>query len=199
MQKNSNRHHIREIIKEKRIQITPAEREKSGLAAANHLEQSELFKQSHHIACYLTKGAEFSTHAIIEVIWRYKKQCYLPVVDPVKPHEMFFVRYEKQDKLIKNRFGIDEPALDQQKTISPKLLDLVLMPLFAFDQAGNRVGSGGGYYDHVFSFLKQNQKLKKPVLCGLAYTLQEVSHIEYQSWDVPMNYILTEKGLVFCR
>ncbi len=70
--------------------------------------------------------------------------------------------------------------------------DLVLMPLLGFDAQGTRLGYGGGYYDRTLAALP-----KKPMLVGLAFSVQELSHIPRQSHDVPLDAVVTENGVRF--
>ncbi len=67
------------------------------------------------------------------------------------------------------------------------------MPLVAFDEHGNRVGMGGGFYDRTLAYLQHRQFWKKPTLLGLAHELQKVARIESQRWDIPLDGIITEK------
>ncbi len=89
-----------------------------------------------------------------------------------------------------NRFGISEP-----RTIATPLyanqLTLILLPLVAFDRSGNRLGMGAGYYDRALQALK-HQVGTRPLLIGLAHSFQEVEKIDAQTWDVPLDAILTD-------
>ena len=86
-----------------------------------------------------------------------------------------------------NRFGIKEP-IDGSPS-SAQTLDLILIPLVGFDQRGNRLGMGGGFYDRTLAFkLKTPQR---PNLIGLAHECQRVEHLETDPWDIPMTGILT--------
>jgi len=115
------------------------------------------------------------------------KHCYLPRVGQNKPGLLHFVEYLKDDKLQTGSFGILEPIFDPQKIIEPDDLDLVLMPLVAFDHQGNRLGTGGGYYDRTFAQASQL------LLIGVAYACQEVPQIEASSHDVKLHGVVTEK------
>ena len=64
-------------------------------------------------------------------------------------------------------------------------MDLVIVPLVAFDHNGNRIGMGGGYYDREFNYLKKEDSPSKPVLIGFAFDCQRFKKIEQDSWDVP--------------
>ena len=68
-------------------------------------------------------------------------------------------------------------------------LDVILMPLVGFDNDGNRLGMGGGYYDRTLAYTRH--AIKKPVLIGVAHDLQRVDRLPYASWDIPLNAIVT--------
>lgn len=126
---------------------------------------------------------------MIENIWSAKKKCYLPVLNDEQ--SLRFLRYEKEDKLQLNRYAIPEP-LDHPFDILPTFLDMVIMPLVAFDMQGVRLGAGGGYYDKTFAFL-QTQQTKKPFMLGIGYSNQEAKILPHDTWDVLLNGVLTEK------
>jgi 5-formyltetrahydrofolate cyclo-ligase len=158
------------------------------------LVRQSFFQTAEHIACYLPRQHEFETRAIIETIWQAKKQCYLPVLLKEVNRALSFVHYAYGDALCFNRYSILEPA-NKAVICYPAKLDLVLMPLLAFDIEGHRLGSGGGYYDYTFAFLQQ-QKIKRPLLLGLAYSAQQADLLPADPWDIKLNGIVTEKGLL---
>ncbi|WOG27441.1 5-formyltetrahydrofolate cyclo-ligase [Endozoicomonas sp. 8E] len=166
------------------------------LAAAKKLSSvvcsSEAFRHSQHIALYLANDGEIDPGFIAEVIWEQDKFCYLPVLDQKQPEKMYFQLYRPNTRMVENRYGIAEPELDLEKTVKAEALDLVLMPLTGFDEQGNRLGMGAGYYDRTFAFLENRSK---PILMGLAHECQKVSSIPAADWDVPMKSIATEKQL----
>jgi 5-formyltetrahydrofolate cyclo-ligase len=69
------------------------------------------------------------------------------------------------------------------------------MPLVAFDEQGNRLGMGGGFYDRTLAYLKYRQHRRKPVLAGLAHEIQKIGQLTTQSWDIPLDCIITENKL----
>lgn len=167
-------------------------RKDAELTIVSHLTAHAIFKNSQHIACYLGFRNELSAEHIIQAIWQAKKHCYLPILSEEKI--LHFARYEKDDALTPNRFSILEPV-NTARRISPNLLELVILPLVAFDKKGHRVGTGGGYYDRTFAFLHQ-KPAKKPILVGLAYSIQEAEKLPADPWDIQLDYVLTEKGIV---
>ena len=105
-----------------------------------------------------------------------------------------FYSYHTQGLLTKNCFGIKEPEIIKENVILPGDLDLIFLPLVAFDKDGNRLGRGSGYYDHTFAFLK-TQSIKKPLLVGIAYEFQKIDKIPTDEWDVHLDLVVTEKNI----
>ena len=94
--------------------------------------------------------------------------------------------------LKKGSFGILEPETGIEEEISE--LDLVLVPLVAADHTGNRLGHGAGYYDKTFA---TDRNSKRPLLVGLAYDFQIVEDLASNSWDIPLDVLVTESQLFF--
>ena len=84
-------------------------------------------------------------------------------------------------------WGIAQP-MDDKPEVDP---DIVLVPLLAFDEQGFRLGYGGGFYDRTLAKLRA----KKPVIAvGLAYDEQKVDAVPVESYDQPLNWVLTPSG-----
>ena len=74
---------------------------------------------------------------------------------------------------------------------SPELIpDTILVPMNGFDEQGHRLGYGGGYFDRTLASLK-----KRPCVIGVTYELARVPTIQPQHYDIPMDYIVTERGV----
>ena len=67
------------------------------------------------------------------------------------------------------------------------------------DREGNRLGMGGGYYDRSFEFKTKLSINSKPILMGFAYDFQLVDSLSAEAWDVPLNYIATNKEFISIR
>ena len=149
----------------------------------------------------MANDGEIDPSPYIKVLWKYKKQVYLPVLHPTKKNQLWFYRYQPDTRLKPNRFGIAEPKIRHAERIPPWALTLVLLPLVAFDTEGGRLGMGGGFYDRTFAFMNknhQNRKDKKsrsgmPLLCGLAHDFQQVERLPTAEWDVPLKNIATDR------
>jgi len=116
------------------------------------------------------------------------KTCCLPVL---RAGELLFFPYQHGDELKKNQFDIPEPV-DRTNQIEADQLDLVLLPLVAFDGVGYRLGTGGGYYDKTFAFRKKSAK-PVPLLVGLGYDCQRAAPLPADPWDIMLDAVLTEK------
>ncbi len=93
----------------------------------------------------------------------------------------------------KNNFGIAEPG-DRGRILTAEL-DVVLVPLVGFDDAGNRLGMGGGFYDRHFSFLRSRTHFRRPRLIGVAYEMQRLPKLPTDPWDVPLWAVVTDRGI----
>jgi 5-formyltetrahydrofolate cyclo-ligase len=104
---------------------------------------------------------------------------------------MKFAPMPADERMLKNRFGIAEPR--HGACAHTRILDIVLVPLVGFDDAGNRLGMGGGYYDRRFSYLRTRSSFLRPRLIGVAYELQHVDELPKDEWDVSLWAIVTDK------
>jgi len=109
-------------------------------------------------------------------------------------HRLRFERYAPGIRLRRNRYGILEPALRGARC-GPMRLDLVVVPLTAFDARGHRLGAGGGYYDRAFAARRGS----RPRLVGYAYALQQAPALPTEPWDVRLDAVVTDKTLFVFR
>jgi 5-formyltetrahydrofolate cyclo-ligase len=193
---------LRKKYRDIRSHVTPALRHEAALAAASHFLNMPQFKQSKHIACYLSLKDEFDSAPIIEAIWNAKKICYIPVLAEKNKDQNYlrFVRYEYGDPLHMNRYSILEPTNFKQE-INPDEIDIVILPLLAFDKHGHRLGTGGGYYDRTFEFhhgVLRDDPNKKPKLIGLGYAAQQAESVPEDPWDIVLDGVITEKAFIPC-
>ncbi|QNL51340.1 5-formyltetrahydrofolate cyclo-ligase [Olivibacter sp. SDN3] len=93
-----------------------------------------------------------------------------------------------EQELISNKWGILEPAIGDSVDIN--LIDMVLLPLLAFDKQGNRVGYGKGYYDR---FLQGIEKKVQKVGISLFDPVEQI--MDSEAHDVPLDKCLTPDKL----
>jgi 5-formyltetrahydrofolate cyclo-ligase len=181
---------LRQTIRQQRRALTRSEAATCAEQLAQQTCKHPLVLRSHRIAAYLASDGEIDPAPLLQALWSANKQVYLPVLAPFSPYKLWFARFNPDDILAFNRFGIPEPV--RRHLIKPSALDLVLTPLVAFDTAGHRIGMGGGFYDRTFAFLQRRQYWHKPNLLGLAYEFQKQTAIKPNNWDVPLHAIATE-------
>ena len=148
---------------------------------------SKYFKDANNIGCYLSTEYEVSTDIIISSAHKTNKNLYVPKIK--QGHAMDFVKMTLNSNMVKNRYGIHEPLYED--IIDANKLDIVLVPIVAFDEKKNRIGMGGGFYDRKFKYIK-NTKKKYPLLIGIAFECQKVKKIKPENWDVKLSTIVTE-------
>jgi 5-formyltetrahydrofolate cyclo-ligase len=87
-------------------------------------------------------------------------------------------------------FGIPEPPADCP-ILDPAEIAVVFLPGLAWDRAGHRLGRGAGYYDRLLSAPQWH-----PFRCGLFFAIQEAPAIPVDSWDAPLDAVVTEREVV---
>lgn len=148
---------------------------------------------------YLAYGHEADLAHIVELARRRRCMLYLPVITDFRRSRMRFVRYAVDSAMRVNRYGIAEPDHRRGEIIPARRIDLVLLPMVGFDAQGWRLGSGAGFYDRVLHHLREGRRWRKPKLIGVAYECQRVERLQPDRWDVPLDGILTERGLTRAR
>lgn len=204
----AQKNYIRTRIKSERQTLTSPFMQRSAIALLGHISQSQLIENHDNIAFYLPTGGEISCLPIIEYALSLGKKCYVPKIRTSRKRSMWFLPYTGRDSVEKGKYGIFEPTASTSQAIATSELQLVFMPLVAFDSAGNRLGMGGGYYDTVFGNSNPGSKQsdskgsslkgtglqknsQRPQLIGLAYNLQKVPHVPTEKWDLKMDAVIT--------
>ncbi|MFH0831287.1 MAG: 5-formyltetrahydrofolate cyclo-ligase [archaeon] len=97
-------------------------------------------------------------------------------------------RIDYLEELCPNKYGILEP---REKDAYDSFVDLAIVPGVAFDNRGYRIGSGRGYYDRLLKEIK-------PDNIGFAFSFQVVDSVPYLEYDVPVDTLITEQGIINC-
>lgn len=185
---------IRQLKRAQRKALSAADQQRHSQALCDNIIRQNNYRNSQHIACYLANDGEIDPYLLIEHALFANKNIYLPVLSPLK-NSLYFAPYDENSEFSLNRFGIAEPVCHPSEWIKASQLDLLLLPLVAFDLQGNRVGMGGGFYDRTLAYLRHRCHWRKPALVGLAHEIQKAEQLDRQNWDIPLNYITTEKRL----
>lgn len=186
---------IRRQMRQQRRSLSLYQQQEAAIALWLQFRNSYLFLNSKRIALYLANDGEIDPSFLAHNLLSYKRTLFLPCIDPVGSNRLQFAAYSQKTRLRPNRFGISEPQLTSSTTTKPVCMDLVLLPLVAFDSVGNRLGMGGGFYDRTFAFKKRAKGLG-PKLIGLAHECQQADSLTTQSWDIPLDGILTDQRFI---
>jgi len=190
-----SRESIRREMRRRRRTLNQQQRRQAAERLRGVLCTSPLFLHSRRIACYLASEGEMDLTPVMERLWSMGKTCYLPVIRRLGHNRLDFAPYRKGDPLFRNCYGIPEPE-DRRHAAPPWGLDLLLLPLVAFDTRGNRIGMGGGYYDRTLAYLRRRKYWRTPTLLGVAYRFQQVEEIAAQRWDIPLDGVACETELM---
>ncbi|MCK1787021.1 5-formyltetrahydrofolate cyclo-ligase [Pseudomonas sp. TNT11] len=188
-----SRPQLRRMLRNARRALTPSEQRKAAQGVYRQLAQHPLFRRAKHISLYLPTDGEIDPRLLLRAAQRRGKATYLPVLSAWPRTKMVFQRVRPGEKLLPNRFRILEPRTNVRRQRKVWALDLVLLPLVGFDDAGGRLGMGGGFYDRSLAYLARRQHWRKPTLLGLAHECQKVERLVQASWDVPLAGTVTDK------
>ncbi|KMT53448.1 5-formyltetrahydrofolate cyclo-ligase [Pseudomonas fildesensis] len=188
-----SRPQLRRMLRKARRALTPSEQRQAALGLYRQLAQHPLFRRAKHISLYLPTDGEIDPRLLLRAAQRRGKATYLPVLSAWPRTKMVFQRVRSGEKLLPNRFRILEPRVNARRQRKVWALDLVLLPLVGFDDAGGRLGMGGGFYDRSLAYLARRQNWRKPTLLGLAHECQKVDRLAQASWDVPLAGTVTDR------
>lgn len=180
-----------------------AERERL-VAARLALDAQTLAAYRVAIDAHLARAFPGLTQGIIAFCWPYRNEydarflarrlreagakTALPVV-VARGQPLVFRLWKPGDALAKGVYDIPYPASGE-----PIVPDVALVPMNGFDAAGYRLGYGGGFFDRTLASLRA-RAAQPPVAIGIAYELARIPTIHPQAYDIPMDYVVTERGV----
>lgn len=180
------RQRLRRSLQAARRRLDPRQRRQATDRALARLCRLPEFTRARSIAIYRGVGAEINPAPLADTDPR--RRYFAPVVR----NQMLVFRPWQALMWRANSFGIPEPVGTDHPA---RAMDLVITPLVGFDPAGNRLGMGGGFYDRSFAFLR-HRRWRRPRLIGLAFDVQQVDALNVAEWDVPLDAIVTESGVI---
>lgn len=178
---------IRKTCRDVREKLPRDFQQKASAKICAKIKQLDQYRYARKIALYHACKGEVT----LDELWRSApmqgKFCYFPAINPEKT--LSFLPATPATPFKPNRYNIPEPEVAISHAVLPNELDLIFMPLVAFDEFGTRMGMGGGYYDRTFA--AKNHHL----LIGVAYECQRQTYIAPQEWDIPLTAIITEQTI----
>jgi len=142
-----------------------------------------------HIFLPIQKFNEVKTYFIIDKLLKDFPQIniIIPKTD-IDSFGMTHFIFDKDLDFKENKWGIKEPV--NGKIIEPKEIDLIIIPLLAFDESGNRVGYGKGFYDRFLAECKENV-IK--IGCTYHQPIKKIS--DANEFDIKMNHCITPEKI----
>lgn len=175
-------------MRDMRKHLSPSLIQQASVALKDQLVQLPELEHANKVALYLANDGELDPKPSIDWLLQQDIQVYVPVLHPFSKGQLLFLHLTEETPLVTNRYGISEPKLDVQHICPARELDIIFTPLVAFDNKGHRLGMGGGYYDRTLASFRDSHK---PEAIGLAFDEQQLDTVPVESWDMPMQKILT--------
>ncbi|MGL5456317.1 MAG: 5-formyltetrahydrofolate cyclo-ligase [Citrobacter telavivensis] len=190
-----SRQALRQMIRQRRRALTLSQQIAFGQQAATRMLAYPPVLMAQTVAVFLSFDGELDTQPLIEQLWRAGKRVYLPVLHPFSPGNLLFLHYHPHSELVTNRLKIQEPKLDVRDVLPLSQLDVLVTPLVAFDEQGQRLGMGGGFYDRTL----QNWQQYGLIPVGYAHDCQRVEKLPVEEWDVPLPAVVTPSKVWECQ
>jgi 5-formyltetrahydrofolate cyclo-ligase len=177
---------IRQQMRLTRRGLSIADQDVAAHRLATWLASFIPYREAPAILAYVATEQEFPTAALIEQAWTAGKNVYLP---RAVGRTLQFVPHRPEVALRSGRFGIPEPAAEATPL---DVGTVAFVPLVAWDETGVRLGRGGGFYDRALSTTRPD------CVIGLGYAFQGHAALPCDPWDVKLDYIATERGVLQC-
>lgn len=183
----SSRQEIRQLIRKRRRALSTEQQTQFALQASARMMAYPPVVMANTVALFLSFDGELDTQPLIDQLWRAGKKVYLPVLHPFSPGNLLFLHYHPHSEVVVNRLKITEPKLDVRDVLPLSRLDVLITPLVAFDESGQRLGMGGGFYDRTL----QNWQRYGLHPVGYAHDCQRVDVLPVEKWDIPLPAVVT--------
>ena len=155
----------------------------------NRLFNLNEFIKASTILFYVSYNNEVYTHEMIRELLTSKKNIVVPISEK-KNRILILSKLENWDDLSVGSYNILEPNIDRIKKVDLDSIDLIIVPGVGFDERGNRIGHGKGYYDNLLRNSKQATSI------GLSFECQILENIPTGKYDIPVDIIVTEKRII---
>jgi 5-formyltetrahydrofolate cyclo-ligase len=158
----------------------------------SHLARAGWFRPGLAVGLYRSRDSEVDTAPLLALARARGCRVYVPRIIDFVHHRMLLV-HDGGERRVMNRYRIFEPRGGQYRPATA--FPLILMPLVGFDGAGDRLGNGAGFYDRFVA--NRRDRRGKPLLVGIAFESQRVDSLPAAAHDVPLDAVITERGLQY--
>lgn len=188
---------LREALKSKRSSLSGDEVIRLSRSIKKQILELDIYKSSYNILSFISFGNEVDTKELIISSLDLQKNIYAP---RVCDKNMDFYRVYNLYDLVTSKFGVSEPIAHPNNLFilnEDRLREntIMIIPGLAFDNMGNRLGYGRGYYDEYLS----RDYAKDFVKIAVAYDFQIIDEVPTDEYDVPVDYIVTPTKYIQTR
>jgi len=185
---------LRKTIIQKREELGNLKKNEKSIAIAQRLFALDEFKKSKSVFCFLSTSFEVQTERIVRESLRLGKQVLVPLLDP-GGENLQASRIPSMDiDFVVGEYGVRQPAPKFRDIVPFSNIDFVVVPGLAFDNLGNRIGYGGGFYDKFF------KKITSDVdRVAVSYDFQLFNLVPRSDLDEPVHFLITETKALRCR
>ena len=184
-----NKNELRKKYKGKRQKLTLEEIEEKSLAIANQLVQMDIWdKTYYHLFLPIEEQKEVNTEYILNILQAKDKEIVISKSDFATTSMAHFLLTDNT-KIKKNEYNIPEPI--NGLSVPTEMIDVVFVPLLAYDKLGNRVGYGKGFYDKFLSECKPDV-----VKIGLSFFEPEELIEDVFENDVKLDFCIGPKNIL---
>ena len=179
---------LRKLYKEKRASLTTKVIDEMSLAIANKTLQLPIWDYNYfHLFLTIEEQKEIQTEYLLHILHARDKDVVIPKSN-FSTNSMVNYLLTDNTKIKKNKYNIPEP-IDGIEVPENKL-DVVFIPLLAYDSNGNRVGYGKGFYDKLLTKTKPSC-----IKVGLSFFNPEHQISDVYAGDIPLNYCVTPEEI----
>ncbi len=182
---------LRKSIEKKRNTLSTSEVLEKSSRIKKRIFEMDLFRDAQTILFYVSYGNEVYTHDMIKESIGMGKTVVVPK-SVTKNNALILSRLTDWDNLEVGAYNILEPKQESIEQVDVESIDLIIVPGVVFDESGNRIGHGKGYYDRL---LNDSQNIPN---IGLAFELQMIDNIESEKHDEKIDVIITEDRIMKC-
>ncbi len=196
LEMESNKKELRSKYKALRTQLSKNDIETMSLAIANQLLALPIWENTYfHVFLPITEQKEVDTELILHLLSGKDKEIIVSKSDfgpndsahEKQTRKMTHFLLTDNTKIEKNKYNIPEPVNGLE--VPSTKIEVVFVPLLAYDKLGHRVGYGKGFYDTFLAECRQ-----ETIKIGLSFFEAEESIIDIYEHDIRMNYCITPKN-----
>ncbi|HRX87026.1 MAG TPA: 5-formyltetrahydrofolate cyclo-ligase [Phycisphaerae bacterium] len=176
---------LRDRVRRVLAEIDPVSMAAKSARATELLVETNEFRRAEVIMVFLSLQNELDTTGVVLRSWQDHKRVLAPRVSWEQRRMMPTEIRSLTSDLVETSMGLREPVSGTPIPIA--IIDMVIVPGLAFDNQGNRLGRGRGFYDR---FLAHPEF--KGVTCGLGFEEQYLSEVPVNSLDRPVAMLVTD-------